>query len=238
MGSIDLESVDAISSSNPMHSIRRQAKEQQSDRLNLSTSSRSRDITRGDGIRACGIGARGLMTALSLVYAIVCTTVVGVLDCRAPETLARVADSEGANIVQLPAEALSSGSQGNSSAPLNGTDDALLPAFSHNDTVGLDTDTAPGDAPVNLLAEQVLLGYGHDPDDTNVLLLLSDPTVVCFRDGPHQVAVFLSLLSLLVIVGGYPVVLLYWIVPEIDAAVRASPSARQLDAAELQLQHA
>jgi len=51
-------------------------------------------VTRGDGSRCAGTLARGLITALSLVYAIVCTTVVGVLDCRAPGTLAQASRSD------------------------------------------------------------------------------------------------------------------------------------------------
>ena len=46
-------------------------------------------------MRHCGLGARGFLTALSLVYAIACTTVVQVLDCRAPYALGRLAENEG-----------------------------------------------------------------------------------------------------------------------------------------------
>ena len=102
-------------------------------------------------------------------------------------------------------------------------------------------DTGSGDAVLTdgseqrALASQVLASYGHDPEDLDVSLLLSDPTVVCFRDGPHRAAVFMAIMAILIVVAGYPAVLLLWILPEIDRTVRVSPSATRLDAAELQL---
>lgn len=73
---------------------------------------------RGDGSPSLGIASRGMLTAASLVYAVACTTVVQVLDCRAPGTLARVADPETIQNVVLPAEALGmrGGTSGNGSA--------------------------------------------------------------------------------------------------------------------------
>ena len=109
----------------------------------------SAGMTRGDSSAVLGVGARGLLTALSLVYAIVCTTVVGVLDCRAPGVLGTVAEEGDVTAVILPSDFLAGGS------PLIG-----------NESRGAGSGSAAIDSG-NLesqVAIQVLVSYGHDPD--------------------------------------------------------------------------
>jgi len=89
------------------------------------TSLVGRGVTRGDRSIALGLGARGLLTALSLVYAIVCTTVVGVLDCRAPGALARLAGSDGLASVDLPDAALVAPGESEAAANVFATNSSL-----------------------------------------------------------------------------------------------------------------
>ena len=81
---------------------------------------------------------------------------------------------------------------------------------------------------------QVLATYGHDLQlqEDGAVLLLSDPTVVCYRDAAHIVAVTLAGLSILVVIAGLPVFLMLVILPQIDATVAASPASEWLRSAK------
>jgi len=54
--------------------------------------------------------------------------------------------------------------------------------------------------------------------------------VVCYTTWPHQVALGLAGLAILVVIIGYPLALLLWIIPEVHRTVMASPAATRLRA--------
>ena len=71
-----------------------------------------------------------------------------------------------------------------------------------------------------------------------MLLLLADPTVICYQHSSHQAVVAIAALAALLVIIGYPIVLLCWVLPEVDRAVRGSPAASTLAEAELVMEEA
>ena len=164
--------------------------------------------------------AQVLITALSLLYAIVCTTVVGALDCRAPGALAEASRPDLQASVMLPQEAYATAN----AMPRN-TTGSMQPIAGN---VQLDLNPSQ-------LTEQVLLSFGHNPADSDVYLLMSDPTVVCFTAEAHQIALGLAASAIMFVVVGLPLFLLLWVGPEIERAIRMSPARSRLKAAYMLL---
>lgn len=78
-------------------------------------------------------------------------------------------------------------------------------------------------------AQVILASFGHDPDDGSVLLLASDPTILCFGDTGHILAVIAGICAMIAIIAGLPAFLLVIVSPEIDRVVRLSPTGREFD---------
>lgn len=96
-----------------------------------------------------------------------------------------------------------------------------------------ETNSTVGDAGDNgqQAIAQVLVTYGHNPSDDGVMLLVSDPSVVCFSTESHQAVMGLAIACILVVIVGLPAVLVLVVVPEIDRTVSSSPSAPWLASA-------
>jgi len=176
----------------------------------------------GDWSRPVGMLARIMLTVSSLVYAMVCTTTVELFNCRLPRDLA---DASESSAIAAGAVVLSE-DQGAVAANSSAIENA-----SRNGTISQTASDPSAEA-------VVLAAYGHSPDNTHVLLLASDPAIVCYENTSHLVAIGLAICAALVVIICLPVVLLAWIVPEIDRTVEASDTKGALVRARMQFRDA
>jgi len=138
--------------------------------------------------------------------------------------------------VTLPQEALATPDEmpRNTTDPRQSIADNALQFNASGTASSLDV-TTDLDVESSQLTEQVLLSFGHNPADTDVYLLMSDPTVVCFTAEAHQIALGLAASAIMFVVVGLPLFLLLWVGPEIERAIRMSPASPRLDAAYMLL---